>query len=362
MKIHSLLTMALVPAALVAQTPATPDYMAVLKAETPGIDAQLKDFRTQEAFQKATGLLPAALPTFEKANPSAAMKSSVSFSGLTRLYLLTAKTAIQAGEWEKGLDLFVKADACAKVNYESTKETLTPLITTWTNAVDQAKKFVGENGDRIKALANKARTPEEETEFQAFLAKDKAFAAAKDTKEKAEISKWLQTNLPRFRELEAKGKTPQDVADLDALKVAEGNLVNGPRTIKALQDNIDATKSEADLCAPKIDSAKKALNDEKEETVKGLATTKVKGKLVKETEGPKFEEKRAAYFESVLNTKGNYDSRPGKLEKMNFLFRLRHNAAGTPVESKVNVVIDRVRADQDPLAAEKKGGKAKKAK
>jgi hypothetical protein len=361
MKIHSLLTMALVPAALVAQTTATPDYMAVLKAENPGIDAQLKEFRTMEALQKAESLLPASLPTFDKGNPTAAMKSSVSFSGLTRLYLLAAKSSIQAGEWEKGLDFFVKADACAKANYENTKEALTPLIATWSGAVDQAKKFVDENKARIAALATKTRTPQEEQEFQAFIAKDKSFTAAKD-KEKAEIGKWLQTNLAHFRELEAKGLTPQDLADIDTLKVAEGNLVNGPKTVKALQDNIDATKNEADLCAPKIESAKKALKDEAEETAKGMADTKIKGKVVKETSGPKFDEKRTAYFENVLNTKGNYESRPSKIEKMNFLFRLRHNAAGTKAEEKVNAVIDRVRADQDPFPAEKKGGKGKKAK
>lgn len=363
MRFNSFLTMAMVPAALVAQSPAAPDYMSVLKSQTPAVEDLLKDFHPVEALQKAEALLPPALPAFDKSNPGAAMRASISFSGLTRLYLLSAKAAAQAGEWEKVQDFCTKAEASAKANYEGTKEALTPVIDTWTQAIEQAKKAVESGAASVAAIkAKTGRTPQEETEYQAFVAKDKVYNSTKNAAEKNEAAKFLKANLTRFRELEAKAVTPQEEQALNAYKVAQDNLTNGPKTIKAIQENIDATKAEFDLCAPKIESTKKNIKDEAEEIAKGVADTKVKGKVVKETSGPKYDEKRATYFENVMKTKGNYDSRPGKVDKMNFLFRLRHNVAGTPTESKVNQIIDRVRADQDPLPVEKKAAKGKKAK
>jgi hypothetical protein len=355
------LTMAMVPAALVAQSPAVPDYMAVLKTQTPPIDALLKDFQSVEALDKAVALLPPSLPAFDRSSPAVGLKTSVSFSGLTRLYLLAAKAAVQAGEWEKVLDLCTKAEACAKVNYENTKDVVTPIIATWTTAIEQANKYVADNGDRVKALqAKPGRSAAEETEYQAFLAKDKIYNSTKDQKEKNEAATWLKNALPHFKELEAKALTGQEQQELASYKVSENNLTLGPKTIKTLQENIDATKAEWESCPPKIESTQKNLKAEADELAKGLEGFKVKGKLVKETSGPKFEEKKAKYFESILNTKSNHDSRPAKLDRMNFLFRLRHNVAGTPLETKVNETLVRVRADQDPFPApEKKTGKTK---
>ncbi|WP_306598818.1 hypothetical protein [Geothrix sp. 21YS21S-2] len=364
MRINPFLTMALVPAALVAQTPAAIDYAAVLKAQTPAVEELLKDFHPVEALQKAEPLLPATLPAFDKSGPGAAMQASLSFSGLTRLYLLNVKAAAMAGEWEKTLDYLLKAQACAKVNYESTKEALTPLQASWTQAIEQAQKGVADGAARIAAINAKAgRNAAEEAEYQAFLAKDKVYNNPKTPAEKNEAAKYLKANLPRFQELEAKSVTPQEQQDLAAYKQWQANIANGPKAIKAIQENIDATKAEYDACAPKIASFQKSLKDESEEIAKGVADVKVKGKVVKETSGPKYDEKRLTYFENVMKTKANYESRASKQDKLNFLFRLRHNVMGTATESKVNEIIDRVRADQDPFPAEKKAAaKGKKAK
>jgi hypothetical protein len=347
--------LALVPAALVAQAPATTDFTALLKAETPGIEALLKEFKPLEAMQKSEAMIPATLPGFNKANPSAAMKDSINFSSLTRIYLLGAKAAAQAGEWEKVLDLCTKAEACAKVNYEGTKEALTPVIATWTQAIEQAKKAVADNAERIKTIqAKPGRNPQEEAEYQAFLAKDKVYNTTKVASEKNEAAKFLKANLPRFQELEAKAILPQEQQEINAYNVAQGNLTNGPKTIKLLQENIDATKAELDLCGPKITATQKNIKDEADEIAKGVAETKVKGKA----------DKRATYFENVMKTKANYESRTNKIDRMNFAFRLRHNVAGTPLETKVNEIIERLRADQDPLPTDKKApaAKGKKAK
>ncbi len=363
MRIPTYLTMAMVPVALVAQTPAMPDYTAILKAETPGIEALLKEFRVQEALQKAESLLPATLPAFDKSSAGAGMKASISFSSLTRLYLLTAKAAVQAGEWEKVLDLCTKADACAKMNYKETQAAFAPSIATWTEAVANANTFVAEQGERVKAIqAKPGRTPQEEAEVQAFQAKDKVWQTTKNASEKAEAGKWLQANVAHYNDLVGKAITPQEQETLNAWKIAQMNLVNGPKALKAFNESIEATRVESDMCVPKIESTRKNIQSEADEIAKGVAETKVKGKLVKETSGPKYDQARLVYFENVLNTKGNYESRPDKLAKMNFLYRLRHNVMGTEVQAKVEAVIARVLADKDPLAVEKKATKGKKAK
>jgi hypothetical protein len=363
MRTNPYLAMVMVPAALVAQTPAVPDFMAIQKQEGAVIEGLLKEFRPLEALAKGEAALPASLPAFDKSNPSVALKTSISFSGLTRLYLLTANAAAQAGEWEKFLDLCAKAQACAKANMDGTTEALTPIIATWTNALEQAKKAVADGADRVAAIkAKPGRTPAEETEYQAWLAKEKVYNTTKSVPEKNEAAKFLTANLKRFKDLDAKSITAQDQQELAAYKVSQDNLVNGPKTIKTLQENIDATKAEYDLCGPKIEATRKNIADEAEEINKGVAETKVKGKVVKETSGPKYDEKRATYFENVLKTKANLESRPTKIDKMNYLFRLRHNVAGTPLMSKVDEVIERVRADQDPFPPAPKATKGKKAK
>ena len=112
----------------------------------------------------------------------------------------------------------------------------------------------------------------------------------------------------------------------------------------------------------KVTQAKKDIQSNDEEFAKSMASFKVNGKLVKETSGPRHEACRARYFENQLNFQDNYTSRKTRLEKLNFLFRMRHHVAGTPLEAKVDTIIDRVRADQEPLPPEKKAGKGKKAK
>jgi len=352
MRIPAPMFLALVPAALVAQAPATPDYMAVVKEETPKIDELLKAAQPLEALKRAEGLLPATLPTFDKADPRAAMKTSVSFSGLTRLYLLAARAAGQAGEWEKVVELCTKADECARANYEGTRTALTPVITAWKDAIAKSNDFIAQNGERLKGVVPTPRTAEEEAFFKEFLKKDEIYRTTKSASEKSDAAKFLQPNVLKFRELEAKGnKALQDQADLDALKVNKANAENGPTTVKALQDNIDATKAEADLIPAKIEAMKKTLADEAAEIAKGVAAVKVKGK----------EDKKLKYHENVIKTKSNYDSRPTPVDKLNFLFRVRHHVVGTPLEAKVDEIIDHVRKGEDPLAAPK-AAKGKKAK
>ena len=366
MRMHTYLTMALVPAALVAQSPTVPNYDAVLKATTPEVEGQLKAFHPLEALQKAESALPATLPAFDKSSAPASLRASVSFSGITRLYHLAAIAAGQAGDWDKVLDYLVKEQDCAKQNYENTNAALTPLIAAWTQALDKSQKVVTDNAEHVKALqAKPGRTPQEEQETQTFLAKDALWRTSKDKAEKNDAAKYLKTNQPHFLELQAKAVTPEEQQEIDAYKIAQTNLTQGPKTVKTLQENIDATKTELDSCPGRIETIKRNLKEEADEETAALAAFKVKGKPpIKETSGPKFEQKKALYYESVLTTESNYTSRPAKQDRLNFAFRLRHKVAGTALQSKVEEVIERLRQDQPPIPpppGAKKAAKGKKA-
>lgn len=353
--------LALIPAALVAQAPTPVDYMAIHKTEGPKVEDLLKESNPTEALKKATSLLPETIPSFDSSSPAAGMKCSVSFSGLVRLYLLAGKAAGEAGEWEQVLDFCGKAKEVTTLNYEGTKKIAQPILDTWNQALAAAQKFVDENGERIKALqAKPGRTPDEEKEYQDLVAKDQIYQTSKDKSAKNEAAKFLKAHLDRYRELDAKALTPAEQQDIKALATAQDNLQKGPATLKAIQGAVDQTKAEADMIPGKIEAMQKNLADEKAEISKGIADIKIKGKTVSATSGPKFEEARAKYFENVLNTKSNYDSRPTKVQKLNFLYRLRHNVNGMPIQTKVDEFIGRVKADKDPMPPATKAAKGKK--
>ena len=363
MRITPCLTLALLPAALVAQAPAVPDFPALVRAKTPGIEALLSDGHPLEALAQTEALLPPGLPVFDKSTPNAGRKASVNFSGLTTLYLLAAKTAGLAGEWEKALDYCGKADRCAKTNYQNTVEVATPVIATWTQAMDQAKQIVAEQGESIKALQAKeaGRTPAEEAEYQNLVAKNNIYNTTKDSTAKKEAAEFLQKNKDRVPVLEGKVLTSKERKQLADYKVAQDNLVRGPQIVASLQKDIDATKAEIGLCQPKIDAINRNLKEEQDDIAKGVAAVKIKGKPVKETSGPRYEEAKAMFFEGELTNKANFDSRPKKSERLNMLFRLRHNLAGGKAAAKVDEAIERVRMDQDPFPG-KKSASGKKAK
>lgn len=367
MRMHSLLSLALMPAALVAQTPAT-DYMTVFNTQSPAIDALVKDYKYPEALAKGLSLLPKTVPAFDKTTAITAQKSSANYSGLTRLYITVGQAAILAGEWEKALELFTTAKTCAQVNVDTCTTLFTPVIASWQKAEADGKKYMADNAERVKTLkAKPGRTAAEEKDYQEFLDKDQAWRqATKGTKQFNELGKWLQEHVAKAQELEAKAPTGQEQQELQAYEVAVNNVAQAPKVYKSLQEEcINGAKDELANAEGKIAAIQKTLKVEADEHATKLANFpyKVAGKLVKDTSGPRFEEKKAKYFEAALNNKENYASREKKIDKLSFLYRMRHNCLGTPVLAKVDEIIARVNADQDPLPAKPAKGKGgKKAK
>ena len=304
MRMTSLLSLAMVPAALVAQAPAAPaDFSQRLKTDGPAVEQLLKEFQPLEALKKAEAMLPAAKPVFDTSSVAAGRASSFQFSDLVRTYHLAGKAAVSAGYWEKGRDYFVKAKELAQTNLEQTTAVLTPAMEAWATPMAAAKAALAEGADRLKELsAKQPLTPEEDQELKNF-------------------------------------------------QVHQQNVANGEKITGILKQDIAITKTELDAFLPMIAGSEKAIKSETEEMEKEIASAKFKGKKDK-------------YLVAVLNPK-NLETRATKLEKMNFLYRLRFQAEATPFAEKVSTVIEKLRADQDPFAAEKPAKKAaarKKAK
>jgi len=300
MRIPSLLTMALLPAALIAQAPAPLTFSQRYKAESPAIEQLIKDFQPEEAYKKAQGLLPTAKPVFDKTDANKARLCSYQFSDLVRTYHLAAKAAIAAGYWEKGREYLIAGQEVAKENHEQTQAMLTPVMEQWAGPVEAAKKAMAEGEARFKELsAKQPLTPDEEQELKNF-------------------------------------------------QVHQMNITNGNKITKIFSEDIKVTKNELDFFGPLITSASKNLQTEADEMDKELAS-------------PKFKGKKDAYLAALLNA-GNLKAQPNKLAQMGLLYRLRVRAEGTPLVPKVDAVIEKVRLDEDPFPAPKPAAKAPKKK
>jgi hypothetical protein len=337
--------MALVPAALFAQAPApapapTPapaaapaqlTFTQTLKANKPAIEQLLKEFHPEDALAKAEALLPTAAPEFNGIDLRTASASSFQFSDLSRIYHLAAKCAMTDGLWEKGQVYLGKAKETAQSNYDHTAAAYKSSIETWTTAMATANKALTDGAGRIKELEAKQKplTPEEETELKGLQPKKPADAT------------------PRFQELNGRkeGLNPNEKIELQNFQTHRTNVANGTRVIKSLEGDLKALQSEVAAYSNIVDKNAKTLADEKEELDKKVVDKPFKGdrqKLLIAMLGPK-----------------NLEDRTTKDLKLNWLNRLRFLCADSPQAAKVQEVIDRVRADQDPFPPQPKGKKKK---
>jgi hypothetical protein len=300
MRTSSLLSLALVPAALVAQAPAPMTFSQRFKAEGPVVEQLLKDLQPLEALAKAEAMLPETKPTFNKSDVNAGRASSFQFSDLVRTYHLAGKAAISAGNWEKGRDYFVKARDYAQENFDQTTQVLTPAMDAWKGPLETARKAMDEGAARFTELSTKQPlTPEEDNELKNF-------------------------------------------------QIHKQNLVNGEKITKLLTQDITVTKNELNAFAPMIAGSEKAITDEKTEMDKEIASKKFNGSKDK-------------YLVAVLNPK-NLEGRATKQEKLNFLFRVQFHTSNPVQVGKIKAVIDRVRKDEDPFPVAKPAAKKKKTK
>ena len=299
MRTSSLLTLALVPAALMAQTPAPLAFTETLKAQGPAIEQCLKDLHPQEALVKAESLLPAAQPAFNPKDVNTARASSFQFSDLARTYHLAGRAASAAGDWEKGLAYFIKAKEIAQTNLEQTGLVLNPALDLWKGALETARKT-------------------------------------------------LDAGAARLAELSAKQPlSPREDEELRNFQVEKQNRATGEQYTRIFQQDLAFLRTERDAYVQKVESAQKRIAAEKAAVDKELATNK------------KLKGRKENYLAAGL-TASSLEFCATKEEKIHFLYRLQFLSAGTPLAEKVQAAIERVQLDQDPFPVGKSSKKKTK--
>ena len=246
-----------VPAILVAQAPA-PSLSQRLRTEAPGVEALGKEYKYKEALVKAEALIPATKPEYVKGDPRKGLESSQEYSSLMAAYSLSGKMALMGGDWAKARDHFNKAQAVAKENHANFTEVITPLVQTWQKAMEDSSKSLEENAARRKEVEAKAE----------------------------------------------KDRTPQDQEVLAAVAVWEGNVKNGGKVVKQLQEHTEGLRKDSDAFAKPIEGVEKDLKAEEEV----LASDKFKGD-------------KSKYVTAVLNTPANF-ALPTQADKVKLLHRL----------------------------------------
>lgn len=176
-------------AALVAQAPA-PSLGDRVKAERPAVEKLMAEFNHAEALKRAEALLPAARPTFNKADNQTLVQSCGTFLDLAEANRLATEAADAAGAWEKALDYAKNAQSLAVECYAAVKEPFTRTVAYYTQSEARAKQVLVENDDRIKEL--KAKTNLDPGERQEL---DLALGVEKEVVDSAKWVKFFQTYL-----------------------------------------------------------------------------------------------------------------------------------------------------------------------
>lgn len=212
------------PAALVAQAPA-PSLGDRVKAERPAVERLMAELNCGEAQKRAEALLPAARPTFDKANNQTLVQSCGTFLDLAEAYRLATEAADAAGAWEKALEYAKAAQSLATECAAGVKDPFTKTVAYYTQAGVRAKQVLEENDARIKEL--KAKTNLDPGERQEL---DLALGVEKEVVDCAKWVKFFQTYLdvtkreseaydPLVKVMESKLKSEADqIADYKAGK------------------------------------------------------------------------------------------------------------------------------------------------
>jgi hypothetical protein len=211
-------------AALVAQAPA-PSLGDRVKAERPAVEKLMAEFNHTEALKRAEALLPAARPTFNKADNQTLVQSCGTFLDLAEANRLATEAADAAGAWEKALEYAKSAQSLAVECHAAVKEPFTRTVAYYTQSEARAKQVLEENDARIKEL--KAKTNLDPGERQEL---DLALGVEKEVVDSAKWVKFFQTYLdvtkreseaydPLVKVMEGKLKSEADqVADYKAGK------------------------------------------------------------------------------------------------------------------------------------------------
>lgn len=208
------------PALLMAQDKAPETIAQRFRVEAPTLDKLLKERDGQGAMTKADALIPANPLVFDKSTPATGLASSSEFSALMAVYSYSGKAALIAGNWEKALLSFQKAEEIAKTNAAETALALAPTLDGWKNAVATGKQVMEEGAARKAELKAKAQRDE------------------------------------------------RDEQELKNFEIHENNIRMGPIQVAKIQGSLDGLKSDSEGFFKAIDGVQKSLTEEKENLTK----------------------------------------------------------------------------------------------
>lgn len=152
------------PALLAAQAPAPLPLGPRLRAEGPEIQALLAEGRATEAWSRAQGLVPEALPVFDPAN---AWESYVRGRELAQACSLASDVALEAGQWEKALALRRQAAEAARMNLAGATPAFEAGMASWKATAEKKRALIKDSEGRLAELRAKANLePAERQELQ----------------------------------------------------------------------------------------------------------------------------------------------------------------------------------------------------
>lgn len=164
--------LALMPAALVAQAPEAQSFSQRLRAEAPGVEKLLGEFKPQEASAKAEAFLPAQVTLWDDSNPPAQLASYGAYREYVYAHFLAARAIDASGDWEKALGYFQKTRDLAKTNADKVGATFPAIINYYKDLAERGRKSLAENADYVQSLRAKANPDAGDLQQLEFVKKD----------------------------------------------------------------------------------------------------------------------------------------------------------------------------------------------
>jgi predicted nucleic acid-binding Zn-ribbon protein len=292
---------AIAGAALMAQAPQS--VAERFQASQPEIERLLAANNFKDAVQTIEAILPASVPDFvvDPEDPEAGMKSSEEMTAIQFLYNYLGRATLMAGDTEKAISSFQKAEQIANVHAEKIEDIMAPFLGYWT-AIGPRLEHNIEQIETLKPQIEKLK--EEQTALE-----------GKRRRNKAENDRLavIQANIANFEEY------------LASVPVWQAELERVPLVTKQINDTISDIKESPARFPAVIEGIKQDLDSENEQ----LASDAFKGD-------------KAKYVDSVINTKANLDSLAGmgKLDQIKFLNRLLFlDSQNKTVQQKLDEVL-----------------------
>lgn len=353
------------PAALLAQTPATPTLIAkadeLQKATATEVNRLIGAFQFEEAVAKAAAF--AATPAFPfpsidvatlEANPAAAnehgakaQEALAANATLLNGFVSHANALRAAGQWEKAAEALRAGATRAEQNLVAFRASVAPIAGLWQKLENDGKAFIAANEGRIK-----------NAETALMTEKSRLEKAWEDYK-----TKKVKLTKKEFDKLDAETKAFDPMAkafDADNQKLAfhKGNIGRMDAVKGALQ-NMEKVGDVASTLRKNADTVQSEIERQKKE-IDEFNAKQAEKKKTKKTPAPVVEGAKL-WVNAVLGDQNNLNNAGTPAKQAAFLNRLLVLDAGNEAATKA---LTNIKAGREPYFVEPKAkgakGKAKK--